>query len=181
MSRGKGLVVLGILLVAIGMFGVGYYYAAPPKLIQEYTLNKELYVGAGYPTKLIAEKDNLIVVKGEGRGPGGELVPVNIMIDGKSHVKFSRDSKDFFYNVGRTPLMSPFEYSFKAPFTGEFEILLEYWPKDLDKWPGKATVMATISVYDDSFKRKNFLIFGTIAIAGLVLVVVGKLLQRSSS
>jgi len=181
MSLGKGLVVLGVLLVAIGMFGVGYYYAAPSKLIQEYNLNKELYVGAGYPTKLIVEKGNLIVVKGEGRGPGGELVPVNIMIDGKSHVKVSRKPTDFFYNVGRTPLMSPFTYSFKAPFTGEFEILLEYWPKDLDKWPGKATVVATISVYDDSFKMKNFLIFGTIAVTGLVLVVIGKLLQRSSS
>ncbi|ASJ16723.1 hypothetical protein A3L04_06375 [Thermococcus chitonophagus] len=179
---GKAIMVVGIILIVIGMFGLGFYYAASPRLIQEYNLNKNLYVGAGYPIKFIAERGNIIVVKGEGRGPNGELVPVNIMIDGVSNIKISRNpgTSDFFYSVDRTPLMSPFGYSFRAPFTGEFEITLEYLPKDLDKWPGEATVVATISVYDDSFKRRNLLIFGAITVIGLFLTVIGKLLQRTS-
>jgi len=172
----NGLVVIGLVLLVFGIFGCAYTFASEPTLIQEYKINKELYVGAGWPTKFIAESGNFIVIEGEARGPDGELVPINIHIDGESNIKISKDPNDFFYNVGRTPLMSPFRYSFKAPFTGEFEIMLEYWPKDLDKWPGKATVMANIEVYDESSKKTKMTIFGGIVVLGAILAIIGKLL-----
>ena len=177
MSIGMPLKALGVLLVAIGMFGVGWYYASEPKLIQEHNINEELQVGGAYPVKFIAEKGNVVVIKGEARGPNGNLVPINLMIDGKSNVKISKDPNDFSYHVGRTPLMSPFEYKFSTPFTGEFEVSLEYWPKDLDKWPLKATIMATVSVYDESYKKNKLLMSGIVAALGFIVAMGGVVLD----
>jgi len=181
MKTGILLVVVGVILLCLGAFGVGWYYAAQPKLIQEHTLNKEYQVGMAIPTKFVAEKGNIIVIKGEGKGPDGQYVPVNIMIDGTSNIQISKNPDDFFYHVGRTPLMSPFEYQFKAPFTGKFEVDIEYWPEDLDEWPLKATIMATISVYDDSAKREGMVVSGAIAVVGFVLAIAGVIISRNES